>query len=173
MLTKTMRYKRDGTTYRMTVTYGFDEEFAKRANQAPYFSLTCTVWRRAKNGRWMDDGGGCMHEEIVRLFPELKPLVKRHLVACDGTPMHYLANAKYWAWGHKKWPKQAWDPDPVKAFKHTVVFGAVKGDIPLPSLEDAESVDSWLTRRLPLLRPALVKDMEALGVEVPGSAVPA
>lgn len=40
--------------------------------------------------------GGCLHEEIARVFPELAPFIKWHLVSSDG-PMHYIANSTYWA----------------------------------------------------------------------------
>jgi hypothetical protein len=39
---------------------------------------------------------GCVHEAIEKAFPELKHLIKWHLVSSDG-PMHYLSNAMYHA----------------------------------------------------------------------------
>jgi hypothetical protein len=39
---------------------------------------------------------GCLHNEIKKHFPELKHLIKWHLVSSDG-PMHYLANTLYLA----------------------------------------------------------------------------
>jgi len=40
--------------------------------------------------------GGCIHEEIARAFPELRPLIKWHLCSSDG-PLHYIANTMYHA----------------------------------------------------------------------------
>jgi hypothetical protein len=40
--------------------------------------------------------GGCIHDEISKHFPELRHLIKWHLVSSDG-PMHYLANTLYLA----------------------------------------------------------------------------
>ena len=40
--------------------------------------------------------GGCLHEDIARVFPELEPLIKWHLTSTDG-PMHYIDNTCYHA----------------------------------------------------------------------------
>lgn len=40
--------------------------------------------------------GGCLHEEIARVFPELAPLIRWHLCFTDG-PMHYIANTVFLA----------------------------------------------------------------------------
>lgn len=41
-------------------------------------------------------GGGCIHDEIAKHFPHLKPFIKWHLTSSDG-PMHYIANTVYLA----------------------------------------------------------------------------
>ena len=72
-------------------------------NQAPYFSVTCSVWAPRRNAsgatraaRGYDiDAGGCMHDEILALAPELAPVVLVHLASADGTPMHAKANGWY------------------------------------------------------------------------------
>ena len=68
-------------------------------NISPYFSITGEVDRQAKNNRWMEESGGCIHDEIIKHFPQLQPLVDVHLSDDDGVPMHAYANAGYWA-GH-------------------------------------------------------------------------
>lgn len=40
------------------------------------------------------DFGGCCHEMIEKIFPELKHLIKWHLMSSD-SPMHYVANTIY------------------------------------------------------------------------------
>ena len=40
--------------------------------------------------------GGCIHEEIIKRFPELAKYIKWHLTAADG-PLYYLANTIYHA----------------------------------------------------------------------------
>lgn len=39
--------------------------------------------------------GGCLHDDIVQVFPELAGLIKWHLSSTD-QPMHYVANTLYW-----------------------------------------------------------------------------
>ena len=55
------------------------------------FSITGTV---RQGGVWR--AGGCLHDDIARVFPELEPLIKWHLTSTDG-PMHYAANTCYHA----------------------------------------------------------------------------
>lgn len=42
------------------------------------------------------EASGCLHAEIARVFPELAPLIKWHLMSADG-PMHYIGNTVYHA----------------------------------------------------------------------------
>lgn len=42
------------------------------------------------------DFGGCCHEEIAAVFPELKHLIKWHFMSSD-SPMHYVANTVFHA----------------------------------------------------------------------------
>lgn len=43
-----------------------------------------------------DGSGGCLHDQITQVFPELAPLIKWHLCSSAG-PMHYVANTAYQA----------------------------------------------------------------------------
>ena len=61
-----------------------------KGNSAPHFSLTCYI---LKSGHVV--GGGCMHDEILKRFPRLKPLVALHLSDISGAPMHAEANGWY------------------------------------------------------------------------------
>lgn len=59
------------------------------------FAITGYGWYdHYKSRDW--DFGGCCHEMIAVVFPELEPLIKWHLVDTD-SPMHYLSNALYLA----------------------------------------------------------------------------
>jgi hypothetical protein len=40
--------------------------------------------------------GGAMHEEILQILPELKPVIDLHLSELDGTPMLAFENGFYW-----------------------------------------------------------------------------
>lgn len=60
------------------------------------FSLTADIYEKAGTEVWRDSGGGCCHEHILKLRPDLKPLADLHLSTCKGIPMHAAANAFYW-----------------------------------------------------------------------------
>jgi hypothetical protein len=74
-------------------------------NSSPYFSIGGDIFRLARNGRKPWVAGGCIHEEIVKHFPKLQPLVDVHLSDENGVPMHAYANAAYFA-GHEGYEKQ-------------------------------------------------------------------
>lgn len=59
--------------------------------QAPYFTLTADILR----GGGHMVAGGCMHREILALWPELADLAALHLSDCNGVPMHAEANGWY------------------------------------------------------------------------------
>jgi hypothetical protein len=60
------------------------------------FSITADVVTPASKRRNDIEAGGCLHEDIARVFPELAPFIKWHLVSSDG-PMYYVANTLYHA----------------------------------------------------------------------------
>lgn len=72
------------------VSIRFDDE-CKNGHQT--FAITAEV---QIPGRRDIEAGGCMHEEIAKVFPEFAPLIKWHLVSTDG-PMHYVGNTCYYA----------------------------------------------------------------------------
>jgi hypothetical protein len=74
-------------------------------NKKPYFSIGGDIHRLAKNGRKVWESGGCIHEEIVKHFPQLQLLVDIHLADDEGVPMHAYANAAYFA-GHGEYEKK-------------------------------------------------------------------
>lgn len=61
-------------------------------NQRPYFSVTAEIIPR---GRRNPDRCGCLHNEVLAVFPQLAPIVALHLADDDGCPMHAAANAAY------------------------------------------------------------------------------
>lgn len=67
------------------------------SNEYPYFSITGEIVKRGKRYRDPVITSGAIHEEILRAFPSLAPLVLVHLSGPDGQPMHAEANARYWA----------------------------------------------------------------------------
>lgn len=73
-------------------------ELVKRGgNSFPYFTITGTIQKTDKRYRDPVITCGAIHEEILKHFPQLAPLVEVHLSETDGQPMHAEANARYWA----------------------------------------------------------------------------
>lgn len=60
------------------------------------FSLTADIYGKRGDGQWQDVGGGCCHDHILALRPDLKPFADLHLSDVAGVPMHAFANAFYW-----------------------------------------------------------------------------
>ena len=103
-------YTKKGTTFRIMAKIRHDDSCGNGHNT---FSITGDIDRKAGNGRWMVEAGGCIHEDIAIHFPELAPFIKWHLVSTDG-PMGYLANTLYHAgdadhWGRKKGQPFRWE----------------------------------------------------------------
>lgn len=82
-----------GSGAEMRVELQFDDQCKNGHNT---FSITAEVTTPASKRRRDIEAGGCMHEEIARVFPELAPLIQWHLTSTDG-PVHYIANTVYHA----------------------------------------------------------------------------
>jgi hypothetical protein len=157
--TETAEYGEAGRRYRLTARYGL----RKFEGQPPYLFVVADLDEADARGNWHEAGGGAMHGKIVRVFPHLAPLVRWHLTAWPGEPMHYLANGLYW-WeiltGESRWAgrRQPGDPDPMAAFKSTIVYGAVAGDEAFdltPARGRSKEVSTWLTGRQEALQAAV------------------
>jgi hypothetical protein len=86
--------------FRIMARVRYDDECGNGHNT---FSITGAIDRKMALTRggvvevhWREESGGCIHDEIARHFPELKPLLKWHLCSSDG-PLHYVANTVYLA----------------------------------------------------------------------------
>jgi hypothetical protein len=113
-------FQQDGFKHRIKVR----AELRSLGGQEPRFSITGQIDRQAKNNRWMEECGGCIHEEILSHFPHLAPLVAVHLADEDGVPMHAYANAAYWA-GQTKYQKL----DSYKLGKHLRISPKLADDM--------------------------------------------
>lgn len=136
-------YTQGGQTYRITAKLRFDDQCGNGHNT---FSITGDIDRMGKNGKWYDDAGGCIHEELEKHFPELSKYIKWHLVSTDG-PMHYIANTVY----HVEQNKLDY------ASSSAVWPDATHEDLTAPGLEER------LKARLPHLMAEFRADMESLG----------
>lgn len=86
------QYINDGKCYRMDATIGLSDECGNRCS---HFSLTSNVYLVVNSGALRHESGGCNHDEILRVFPELKPFASLHLCDCHGAPMYAVANGSY------------------------------------------------------------------------------
>lgn len=82
------------------------------------FAITGEIFRPGARD-W--DAGGCLHDEIARYFPELKPLIQWHSQD-QKAPMHYVANAVYHASNRDHWGKVKGEPT---RYEYAVRFGGV------------------------------------------------
>lgn len=93
-------YEDNGKKYRITVYGGL--HYIK-GNKDAYFSITAQVdeWHTNSwsEGRWVDYASGCCHDEILKVHPDLAPVVALHLSDSQGAPMHALGNGWYWMRG--------------------------------------------------------------------------
>ena len=113
-------FQQDGFKHRIKVR----AELESLSGQTPRFSITGQIDRQAKNNRWMEECGGCIHEEILQHFPQLQLLVDMHLSDENGVPMHAYANAAYWA-GQTKYQKF----DEMKLAKHLRISPKLADDM--------------------------------------------
>ena len=74
----------------LSVEIRFDDECGNGHNT---FAITAEVKRPGERDI---EAGGCLHDDIAQVFPELAPLIVWHLVSTNG-PMHYIANTTYLA----------------------------------------------------------------------------
>lgn len=108
------------------------------------FSITGTLYNavvttESPQDRYIDCCG-CIHDDIKKHFPELKPFIKWHNTSTDG-PMHYIANTVYHA--------ENGDLDYARR-------SAVWPEATLEQLKDKEA----LTSRLPQLIEDFLSSME-------------
>lgn len=163
-----------GPQRQITVTYGFDESFAMRNNQVPYFSITAKVFHPNSHDI---DSFGLLHDAIAKHFPGLRPLLKWHLTDADGVPMHYFANAMYWGEQYRNQvnrgvPRAPGAPDPLEAFKRVVVADAdpwesANWKFLLNHWTSSEVDREYLAKRLVMLKDRFQKDMAAAGLKIP------
>jgi hypothetical protein len=92
-------FKEGDHWYVITVTIRYDDECGNGHNT---FSITGDIWKSTINGKKIGRDcltGGCIHDDIIKHFPELKPFIKWHLTSSDG-PMYYLENTLFYAEHH-------------------------------------------------------------------------
>lgn len=85
-------YTKNGITYKIDVTVSLNDECK---NGICSWRITADIYERRKNGRMVNVGGGCCHEEILKRFPQFKMFVDLHLSDCYGAPLYTVENGFY------------------------------------------------------------------------------
>lgn len=157
-----------GKTYSIVASVRHDDQCGNGHND---FSITAEISRHG-----VVECCGCCHDEVAKYFPELAPFLKWHLCGTDG-PMHYLANALYWA-GHKGWRDgKPGNPPNLEYLKSTIAYGALQSDAqfdlaaflyregekPQCNENAADILGAWLIQRREALLEAFKRDVESLG----------
>ena len=76
--------------------------------------------RQLESGKQVGwESGGCQHDTVAVVFPELAHLIKWHLSGTDG-PMYYLENALHFAGDRDCWGR---GPGETFSWDHVVTFG--------------------------------------------------
>ena len=159
-------FQEDGRRKVLIATVQHDDRCGNGHNT---FSITGEVWRANKAGEPIGNDCemcGCIHDVISEHIPELRKYIKWHLVSTDG-PLHYLANAEYWAGGYPQWcDGKPNSPPNVAHLKSTIVWGGAPG---YDTSED-KIITNWadleifLINRLPELMKNFQTAVEELGL---------
>lgn len=80
-----------GNSALMVATVRYDDSCGNGHNT---FSITGDIFLPRVNRARKTIACGCLHDDIIRLFPELAQYVKWHLTSSD-LPLHYIANTVY------------------------------------------------------------------------------
>ena len=89
---RTKQFVHEGQKYEIKAIVSFDDDCG---NKSFDFSVTGDIYQICKNGERVWCSGGCIHEEIYKRFPELRPFIEMHLRNREGMPMHPFANGFY------------------------------------------------------------------------------
>lgn len=151
--TETKFFHENGTEYRITVKLRYDDECGNGHNT---FSITADIDEKTKNGKWRDDSGGCIHDEIVKHFPKYAPFIKWHLCSSDG-PMYYIENTLYHVEQHEPDAKTEKSANLDHARSAAIWPEATDEELTAPDLKEK------LLARLPGLMDEFCAAMESLG----------
>lgn len=99
ILNQTWKSSRVRGTKTLTVEMRFDDECN---NGHETFAITATLTDSSVRRDRGIVAGGCLHDDIAKWFPELRSLIRWHLVSTDG-PLHYIANTVYLAGDRDAW----------------------------------------------------------------------
>lgn len=85
-------YTEAGETYKLIVEIRLSDPCK---NKICDFAITGMGYRKTRNGRWVEEFGGCCHKEILKHFPQFKQFVDLHSCNYLGQPSYPVANGMY------------------------------------------------------------------------------
>ena len=85
-------YHEDGYKFKISVKICLSDPCK---NGVCDFAITADIDRQAKNGRWVDWGGGCCHDEILKHFPQFEKFIRLHNCQYNGEPLYPVENGMY------------------------------------------------------------------------------
>lgn len=85
-------YEENGERYKIKATVSLDDSCH---NGMCDWSVVADIHRKDRDGRYIEDSGGCCHEEIIKYCPELAGFVPLHLADHYGVPMYAVGNGMY------------------------------------------------------------------------------
>lgn len=132
------------------VTVRFDGQCGNGHNT---MSVTGNIYEKGERSDRGVIAAGCIHEEVLTLFPELKEAVDFHLCSTDG-PMHYIVNTLYHARNREDMSKEV-DASNLKAARSCAIW---------PTAELEDFTEEKLLERLPGLLERLKSVVESLGM---------
>lgn len=95
-----------GSGGQIQVTIRWDDECGNGRNS---FAVTGSIWTTASRREGDIAAGGCLHDDIAKVFPEVAHLIKWHLMYSDG-PLHYISNTLYHAGDRDCWGRTKGEP---------------------------------------------------------------
>lgn len=141
----------------LTVTVRYDDQCENGHNT---FSITgaITVGNRIV-------ASGSLHDDIVRVFPELAPYVKWHLTSTDG-PLHYEANTLFWLGYDGYCDGKAHSPPHLENARRCAVWPDMPDNMLVTSgVFSRSDVIKQLAFRLPTLMADFQEAVDSLGFE--------
>ena len=128
------------------------------------FSITAEVVTPASRARRDIEAGGCMHDEIARIFPELAPLLPWHLCSSDG-PLHYVENTMYWLGRRGYTNGGPGDPPKLASARKTACWPDMpEGYLITGTVISNAEIERALAARLPELLAAFRDAIESIGM---------
>lgn len=86
-------YHEDGYKFKISVKIRLSDPCK---NGVCDFAITADIDRQAKNGRWVEWGFGCWHNEVLKHFPQFERFIRLHRCNYKGEPSSPIEDGMYY-----------------------------------------------------------------------------